>query len=155
MGEPLGIKKCDDLFFERIIGIYPMYVKQMDNGQVIRSLEVMVKRNIGSDRLFEHYILFMIEKHVLKYSVGLYSRMIRVMAEKGFAQDFVFWDKFAYQYIFYDPRQGGERQFSHEEAKELWDSFVFLKIKCPTLDIKDVLFQLEKFIEAEPVKINA
>ena len=81
-----------------------MYVKQMDNGQVIRSLEVMVKRNIGSDRLFEHYILFMIEKHVLRYSVGLYSRMIRVMAEKGFAQDFVFWDKFAYQYIFYDPR---------------------------------------------------
>lgn len=85
MGEPLGIKKCDDLFFERIIGIYPMYVKEMDNSQVIRSLEVMVKRNIGSDRLFEHYILFMIEKHVLKYSVGLYSRMIRVMAEKGFA----------------------------------------------------------------------
>jgi hypothetical protein len=85
MGEPLGIKKCDDLFFERIIGIYPMYVKEMNNDQIIRSLEVMVKRNIGSDRLFEHYILFMIEKHVLKYSVGLYSHMIRVMAEKGFA----------------------------------------------------------------------
>jgi len=62
-----------------------MYVKQMNNEQVIRSLEVMVKRNIGSDRLFEHYILFMIEKHVLKYPVSLYSRMVRVMAEKGFA----------------------------------------------------------------------
>jgi hypothetical protein len=85
MGEPLGIKKCDDLFFERIIGLYPMYVKEMDNLQVIRSLEVMVKRNIGSDRLFEHYILFMIERQVLKYPVSLYSRMIRVLAEKGFA----------------------------------------------------------------------
>lgn len=56
----------------------------------------MVKRNIGSDRLFEHYILFMVEKHVLKYSVDLYSRMIRVLGEKGFASDFVFWDKFAF-----------------------------------------------------------
>lgn len=31
MGEPLGVKKCDDLFFERIIGLYPMYVKEMNN----------------------------------------------------------------------------------------------------------------------------
>ena len=56
----------------------------------------MVKRNIGSDRLFEHYILFMVEKHILKYSVDLYSRMIRVLGEKGFSSDFVFWDKFAF-----------------------------------------------------------
>jgi len=96
MGEPIGVKKCEEVFFERIIGLYPMYVKQMNNYEIIRSLEVMVKRNIGSDRLFEHYVLFMVEKHVLRYSVELYSRLVRVLGEKGFASDFVFWDKFAF-----------------------------------------------------------
>lgn len=96
MGELIKIKKAEDEFFERIIGLYPMHVKSMNNFEVIRSLEVMVKRNIGSDRLFDHYILFMIERHVLKYPVALYTRMIRAMAEKGFSSDFVFWDKFAF-----------------------------------------------------------
>ena len=99
----------------------------------------MVKKNMGSERLFDHYILHSIEKNVLRYSVDLYSRMIRVMADKGFVEDFVFWDKFAFRYVYEDPRGGLERKFTHDEAKLLWDSFVYLKLKCPTIDIKDPL----------------
>ena len=138
-GEPLGIKKADDIFFERVVGLLPMFVKDMNNRHVIRCFEVMVKRNIGSQRLFEHYILHMIEKHVLKYPVDLYSKMIRIMADKNFIDDYVFWDQFAFKYVYLDPKDGSERQLSHEDAKTLWDSFVFLKVKCPTLDIKNVL----------------
>lgn len=62
-GEPIGVKKtADEKLFEQIIGLLPMYVKEMNNEQVIRSLEVMTARNLGSDRLFDHYVLFMIEK---------------------------------------------------------------------------------------------
>ena len=106
----------------------------------------MVARNIGSDRLFDHYILHMIEKHVLSYSVSEYCRMIRAMAEKGFVEDYVFWEKYAFKYVYYDPRSGDERKLSNEQAKKLWDTFVFLKLKCPSLEVKDVLKQLEKFI---------
>ena len=84
---------------------------------MIRTLEVLVKRNIGSERLFDHYILASIEKQVLQYSVDLYSRMIRVMADKGFVEDFVFWDKFAFRYVYEDARGGNERKFTHDEAK--------------------------------------
>ena len=156
-GEPilLGIHKADEIFFERIIGLLPMHVKEMNNHQVIRCLEVMVDKNIGSQRLFDHYILYMIEKHVLRYPVNLYSRMIRVMADKGFVEDYVFWDKFAFRYVYVDPLNEGDRVFTHDEAKKLWDSFVYLKLKCPTIDIKGVILQLEKFIEAEaPVEIE-
>jgi hypothetical protein len=63
-------------------------------------------------------------------------------------EDFVFWDKYAFRYVFEDPREGGaERVFTTVEAKKLWDSFVLLKLKCPTIDIKDVLVQLEKWME--------
>ena len=137
-GEPIFVNKTDQVFFERIAGILPMFVKDMNSQQVIRCLEVMVARNVGSDRLFQHYILHHIEKHVLKFSVDLYSRMIRALAQKGFVEDYVFWDKFAFRYVFDDPREGS-RKFTPSEAKKLWDSFVLLKLKCPVIDIKDVL----------------
>jgi hypothetical protein len=79
-GEPIFVNKTDQVFYERIAGILPMFVKDMSSQQVIRCLEVMVARNVGSDRLFQHYILHHIERHVLKFSVDLYSRMIRALA---------------------------------------------------------------------------
>ena len=30
-GENLGVVKTDEVFFERIVGILPMYIKQMNN----------------------------------------------------------------------------------------------------------------------------
>lgn len=150
-GEPIGVKKtADDTFFERIVGLLPMHVKEMNHEQVIRTLEVLTARNLGSERLFDHYILFMIEKYVLRYSVSTYSRMIRVMADREFVEDFVFWDKYAFRYVFTDPRRPEGRFFTHEEAKLLWDSMVYLKLKCPTIDIRDALNQLEQFIDNTP-----
>lgn len=139
MGDSIGVIKTDDVFFERIVGLLPMFVMKMENYQVIRTLEVCVKRNLGSDRLFDHYILHSIEKNVLRYSVDLYSRMVRALADKGFVEDFVFWDKFAFRYVYDDPKVGRDRTFTHDEAKMLWDSFVYLKLKCPQIDIKEPL----------------
>ena len=113
----------------------------------------MVKRNIGSQRLFDHYVLLMVEKHILKYSVNLYDRLIRAMADKGFVEDFVFWDRYAFRYVFFNSREDdGVRRFSHSEAKKLWDTFVYLKLKCPTLDVSEVLMQLEKFIQLKAIE---
>ena len=118
MGEPLPLKKCEDVFFERVVGLLPMFVKQMNNFAVVRCLEVMTKKNIGSQRLFDHYILMMVEKHLMQYSVDLYARMVQVMADRGFVEDYVFWDKYAFRYVFEDPKAlGNIRHFSHEEAK--------------------------------------
>jgi len=91
-----------------------MFIKDMNNSEVIRCLEVMVNRNVGSDRLFEHYVLHKIELNVLKYTVSEYSRMIRALAQKGFVEDYVFWDKFAFRYIFHDPKEDSERFFTHK-----------------------------------------
>jgi hypothetical protein len=96
----------------------------------------------------------MIEKNVLKYPPKLYSRMIRALADKGFVDDYVFWEKFAFKYVYTDPRNDGVRIFTYDEAKMLWDSFAYFKLMCPTFDIKDVLSQLEKFIVSKPLKLN-
>ena len=48
MGEPLALQKCDETFFERVVGILPMFVPHMNKEQVVRSLEVLTKKEIGS-----------------------------------------------------------------------------------------------------------
>ena len=100
----------------------------------------MVQKNLGSQRLFDHYVLYMIEKHIFNFNIKLFDKMIRVLADKGFVEDFVFWDRFAFKYVFYDQREHDQvRKFSSNQAKRLWNSFVYLKLKCPTLDVTDVL----------------
>jgi hypothetical protein len=82
----------------------------------------------------------------MNFPVPLYSRMIRVMADRGFQDDPIFWQEYAFKYIFYDPRTKSDKLFSHDEAKTLWDTFVLLKLKCPLIDVKEVLSYLEAFM---------
>ena len=76
MGEAVIINKCEDVFFERIVGLLPMFIKEMTDKNVIRCLEVITKKGLGSQRLFDDYILMMIEKNLLHYPVHLYARMV-------------------------------------------------------------------------------
>jgi hypothetical protein len=104
LGEPLSIKKCDDVFFERLAGLLPMYIKEMTNREIVRTLEVCVDRNLGSQRLYDNYLIDMIEKNVLRYTLDQYSRMVRAMAMKGFVEDYIFWEKYVFQYVSFDPK---------------------------------------------------
>ena len=66
------------------------------------------------------------------------------MADKGFVEDYVFWDKFAFRFVFYDPKHHDHtRFFTESEAKDLWESYVYLKLKCPTMDVSMVVKHLE------------
>ena len=55
-------------FLERIVAILPIHLPQMKNAEVVDILEIMVKHNLGSERLWEQYLLLSIEKNVLHYS---------------------------------------------------------------------------------------
>lgn len=44
--------------------------------------------------------------------------------------------------------KGGERKFTGLEAKRVWDSLIYLKIKCPEIDLKNSLKELEKWMPA-------
>jgi len=62
----------------------------------------------------------------------------------------VFWDKFAFAWIFEDSNEhDNKRKFTPDEAKHLWDTYVLLKVRCPIIDIRDVLEHLETFMELD------
>lgn len=65
-GEPfMFMQKAPAEFFERITGLLPMHIAFMSNEQVLKTLDVLVKKDLGSERLFLHYIFMRIERSVL------------------------------------------------------------------------------------------
>jgi hypothetical protein len=42
-----------------------------------------------------------------------------------------------------------ERSFTDPEARKLWDALIFLKLKCPSLDVKNHIAHVEKFMQQE------
>ena len=45
--------------------------------------------------------------------------------------------------------QEGKRELTVNQARKIWDSLVYLKIRCPTIDLKDSLAKCEKFMNVE------
>ena len=69
-------------FFERIVSMLPMHIPYMTNKDLVSTLEVMVRRNLGGQRLFDHYIYLKIERNVLKFSTDQFCRTVRALADK-------------------------------------------------------------------------
>jgi hypothetical protein len=154
-GEPHLLRKTDSDFFERIVGILPIHIKHLSREQLVRSLEVIVKRGLGSDRLFRDYLLLKLERNVMKLSVDQYCRMLRALADKQYVEDLVFWNEYVFKFITDLPQPGNKkpkgpvRTFTDPEARKLWDSLIYLKLKCPSLDLKDYIGYIEKFMVQE------
>ena len=61
-----------------------------------------------------------------------------------------------FKYLTHD-RNGheGKREFTFNQAKKIWDSLVYLKIRCPTIDLKDSLKNVEKWPDVDTEKPKA
>lgn len=132
-GEPfVYMAKSTHEFFERIVGLLPMQISFLNNEQLVRTLEVLVRRELGSERLFLHYIFLKIERNVLKFNVDQFCRCVRAIADKGFADDSAFWNDYMFKFVYEVNRPSGwAREFSPEEAKRVWDTLIYLKLRCP------------------------
>ena len=99
----------------------------MTNADLISTLEVLVKKNMGGERLFNHYIYMKIERNVLKFTPSQYCRTVRALADKQFVEDQVFWEDYVFKYVSHDKSgREGMRKFDYYQAKQVWDSLVYL-----------------------------
>lgn len=60
----------------------------------------------------------------------------------------MFWTDHVFKY-FTETAKKEKRTFTNDEAKKLWDALIFLKLRCPTLDIKGPLSIVEGFFDQE------
>ena len=55
-----------------------------------------------------------------------------------------------FKYLTHDKNgHEGKRELTFNQAKKIWDSLVYLKIRCPTIDLKDSLKNVEKWLNVE------
>ncbi len=152
-GEPHLLRKAETEFFERIAGILPVHIKHLSKEHLIRVLEVCVKRGIGSDRMYRDFLLLKIEKNMSKLSVSQYIRMMRALADKQYVEDNVFWNEYVFRFITVSPEKSisGQkdipRTFSDDEARKIWDALIYLKLKCPSIDVKSQISYIEQFMK--------
>jgi len=119
-GEPFTfVDKASNEFFERVVGLLPMHIPFMRTQELMRVLEVLVKRNLGGDRLFQNYLLLKVERTVKGYSVPQYCKLIRLLADKRYTHDIVFWTDYILKYVDVEEVQGGvkARSFKPIDAK--------------------------------------
>lgn len=68
-GEPHVLRKVDDIYFERITGIIPIHIKSLSKEHITRVLEILVKKNLGSERIYRDYLLLTVEKNIMKFNI--------------------------------------------------------------------------------------
>mmetsp|Transcript_27484 Transcript_27484/g.20647 ORF Transcript_27484/g.20647 Transcript_27484/m.20647 type:complete len:104 (+) Transcript_27484:486-797(+) len=83
---------------------------------------------------------------ILRLTVKQYKRLIMSLADRQYVEDSVFWHEFGFKYVEVDSKMK-PREFTEEEATSIWDSLVYLKLKCPSIDIREPMHRVEKFMK--------
>lgn len=149
------MEKAPAEFFERITGLLPMHIAFMSNAQVVKTLEVLVRRDLGSERLFLHYIYMRIERNALKFNTDEFVRCVRALADKGYGNDTQFWEEYMLKFCFVRSKPAGqERFFTPKNAKAVWDVLMYLQLKCPDINVEAPLKQVEKWMPAPKMLLN-
>lgn len=95
-GEPHSLRKTDGVLFERITGILPIQIKLLTKENLVRTLEVLVKHDLGSERMFRDYLVLKIERNMNGFSAQQYSRLVRALADKMYVEDIVLWNEYIF-----------------------------------------------------------
>lgn len=75
---------------------------------------------------------------------------MRALADKQWVEDTIFWNQFILKWV-NETEHGLPRTFSAQEARVVWDSLVYLKLKCPTLELQQYINRVQSFIPKEDV----
>ena len=59
-----------------------------------------------------------------------------------------------FKYLYESGRKDIERTFTPEEAKRLWDAYIYLNLKCPNLDVKEAIARIESFMPKVSPKVQ-
>lgn len=113
-------------FFEKIIAILPIHVQNLTLYETVRVMEICHQRKIGSDRLFNEYLYFYIEKKVEKFTVTLFVKTLKILGDREYVEDPIFWMDYMFPWVY-------QRSFTKDAAMKIWEELVALRIKCPSI----------------------
>lgn len=133
-------ERADGDFLQRIVTIFPQHVKSLDLERLIKVSEICVKKNLGDDRLYSNFLFFYIEKRIISVKFQQYLRILKVLGDKRYTDDIIFWNNFIFPWIYTKPR-------NQSEAQQLWESLIALKVKCPELSCEIPINYIESLLK--------
>lgn len=107
---------------------------------MINVLEICHDNNLNAERLINYFIFPKIEKGVHKYSFENYLHLLKVLAKMKYQEDPIFWSDYIMPCMF-----NFELNFS--EAKRLWESYLNVKINCPSLELAKYFILIEDILK--------
>ena len=89
----------------------------------------------------------------MKLNIDEYSRLVRALADKQYVEDNVFWNEYVFRFVNSTTETGSKkdvpRTYTDSEARKVWDALIYLKLKCPSLDVKSHINYVETFFKNE------
>jgi hypothetical protein len=140
-------QRCSDEFLQRIITIFPQHVKNLNVEQLVRVCEVCAQRNLGDKRLYKEFLFFYVEKRIAVFNIPQLVRILRVLGERRYTDDVIFWNNFIFPRIYLDP-------LNQKEAQTIWEALVALKLKCPELNCDIPINYIESILKKYEVMEN-
>ena len=121
------LKRWNDIVMQQLVNVLPLKVKELNKEQLVRVIETWVSRNLGDKVLYKEYLFFYVEKKANDFTLSQYVRLLRVLGDKQYTEDPIFWNDFIFPRVY-------KEAMTKEEANMVKDALIALKVKCPELE---------------------
>lgn len=133
-------ERCDNGFLQRIVTVLPIHIKDLSLEQLVRVLEVCSQRNLGNQRLYKEFLFFYVEKRMKGFNMDQYVRILRVLGDRKYTEDPIFWNDYVFPKIYMKP-------LNQRDAKNIWEALIALKLKCPDLNCDIPIDYIESLLK--------
>lgn len=134
-------------FSHKLITILPIHTPSIRFREMIEILQICTENNLQAERLINYFLLPKIEKTVHKFAFADYILLLKALAKMKYQEDPVFWSDFILPCIF-------NFEMTYPEAKMLWETYLNVKINCPSLDIAKYFILIENILSKFEVLIK-
>ncbi len=134
-------------FSHKLITILPIHTPSIRFREMIEVLEICCDNNLQAERLINYFLIPKIEKNLHKFSFDDYISLLKVLAKMHYQEDPVFWSDFVLPCIF-------NFEMTYQEAKLLWETYLSVKINCPSLDIAKYFILIENILSKFEILIK-
>jgi len=134
-------------FSHKLITILPIHTPSIRTKEIIDILEICHQNNLQAERLINYFLLPKIEKTVTKFNFENYILILKVLAKMKYQDDPIFWSNSILPCIF-------NYELTYENAKILWETYLNVKLNCPSLDIAKYFILIENILNKFEILIK-
>lgn len=134
-------------FSHKLITILPIHTPSIRFKEMLEILEICTDNNLQAERLINYFLIPKIENTVHKFVFADYIHLLKVLSKMKYQEDPIFWSDHILPCIF-------NFEMTYQQARQLWETYLGVKINCPSLDIAKYFILIENILSKFEVLIK-